>query len=400
MICGLARATVRAAMVASVLAAAACADVEPTHLTNSAESSASSALAATPQAAAEQVARALALAMQQPGVRAQVLQAMRRSPFVEHKLVLQEFVATKAGQHVLRAAAAAAGTTPAALLTSINSLPALDFYVPAREHRRAWKGTENVAVAASLGEDRSELSGFNTAGQVVKHSARSSKATGSQVLFLLHPAEPKGRRIGAQRDVAGSVIEDEGDGEIGVQLIEYLANGDSVVTDLASAGTPTAQRAGVQPARSLFAAAAVPDSTYLAGLGTLGMCDNNNCSEGNAIEFKAREKNASGTTLSNRTLRLTGIPSTSDRLYVFGEHLQIATTVNGYDGRKIEIEILETDDGFWNSDDRLDPRPVLTGPEHKNYIWAVGDYRDPFKYYPYCENTTLRCSEMRVQWTW
>lgn len=136
---------------------------------------------------------------------------MRASRVTEHKLVLQEFVRTPAGQHMLRAAAAASGTTVSGLAGQIAELPAMDFYAPFREHRASWRGSTDVVVAATLDENAVNVLAYGTDGARVALDARDGVP--GRPLLLLHPAERKSPRFNPQPDTPGDVIQDFGDGE-------------------------------------------------------------------------------------------------------------------------------------------------------------------------------------------
>jgi hypothetical protein len=198
------------ALLAAASLAVACADAGPLG-SPAAKHPATSRSAAPAEMEAREVGRALALAMARQDVRVQVRNALRRSPLTEHKLVLQEFVRSRAGEHVLRAAATATGQSAEALAARINALPAMDFYAPFREHRITWRASGDVLVGVTMDPDRMELEAFSTAGASVSLDARDGVPAAA--LLILHPAEPKGLRENPQPDVAGEVIQDFVDGE-------------------------------------------------------------------------------------------------------------------------------------------------------------------------------------------
>ena len=140
------------------------------------------------QAAAQTLARDIALAMNDAAIRAHVRNAMRESRVTDHKLILQDFVRTRHGADFVRAIAAASGTTDDAVLARIDRLPAMDFYVPFQSHRLAWKGSPDLLVAASFQPDAPELSSFALDGSV--QTLRLSDGSPARTLLILHPAEP------------------------------------------------------------------------------------------------------------------------------------------------------------------------------------------------------------------
>ncbi|HWL41045.1 MAG TPA: hypothetical protein VNO75_12490 [Gemmatimonadaceae bacterium] len=175
------------------------------------------------------LARSLALAFQDPGVRIQVRDAMRASPVDEHKLVLQTFVQSESGKAMLRAAAERSGVSVESLEAQIASLPELDFYMPIRAHRRSWEATGNILVVATL-DLRGPFVGFTTSGNAMLLSGQKRDQLGP--FFMLHPAEPKGRRVGAEAASSGSVIESPNDGNGSESLTLTLAGGRTVTIDL------------------------------------------------------------------------------------------------------------------------------------------------------------------------
>jgi hypothetical protein len=144
------------------------------------------------QRVGEQFARALAAALDEPGVRGLLHGAMRESRFNEHKLVLQEFAATGPGNRLVKAMAAANGVDESVVRGWIARLPAMDFYVPFTEHRRAWSGTGDVVVGSNMNIDESRFTGYAPDGTSRAFDAREG-APEATVIFL-HPAESKSVR--------------------------------------------------------------------------------------------------------------------------------------------------------------------------------------------------------------
>lgn len=173
-----------------------------------------SAAPAGADAAAQQLARAFAAAMNDADVRVHVRNAMRSSPLTEHKLVLQEFAATRAGRRLVQASARASGTTEVEIDALISSLPAMDFYAPFQAHRLSWRGGAAVVVGAAMDVDAASFTAYTAGGQHVSHRAR---AAAPEITWLfLHPAESKGKREKPQANTPGSVIQDPDDGTISI----------------------------------------------------------------------------------------------------------------------------------------------------------------------------------------
>lgn len=357
----------------------------------------------------QQVAKGLALALASASSRAGLLEAMRASPFTEHKLVLQDFALTPTGQALVSAAAAAINLAPAALMQVIHDLPPLDFYIPSREHRRGWRATDDIVVVVALGRDRSALTGFTPTGRVVQQSGRAVGP--GPVVVLLHPAEPKGRRINAQSGAPGDVIQDVNDGEVSAQLVTYSANGDSTITDLTNVGArlqrteltgATTDVIGImarieaerRTGRDVLRLSsnictcedcpeapgcgdpgpppAPSDTTFLSSFITREVCDNGDCYEGNEFEYRSLYKNAAGSIITTATLRLTGVPS-SGLTFTSGGYIMIFQKAKG-DGNWIDLEIIE-DDAWPNPEDNFDPNPQFRVFADQNHNYNAGNLR-------------------------
>lgn len=188
------------------------------------------------------VARALAKGLRSEEARRTLLLAMRASPMVEHKLVLQEFIATARGHSVLSHVARESGHSAAELAAMINRLPALDFYLPSQAQRRSWRASANLVVNATLQPVRGNVPGYDVQGRAVLLTPAA--VTDGVTLIGLHPAEPKARRMDPQPAGDGDVIEDADDGTMAVQYVDILPNGATRVTAPASMAELRAPRHG------------------------------------------------------------------------------------------------------------------------------------------------------------
>lgn len=369
-------------------------------------------------ASSKRVAHAFSRALANPARRSDLLEALRASPYNEHKLVLQEFVATPAGQTLVAEAASVAKLTPAELATMIAELPTLDLYVPSRAQRETWRGDEKIIVAIEMGGSRARLSGFDTNGRGAERRFGGSDHPGNgPVVILMHHAEPKGVRAAGRSTGAGNVIQDANEEDLAVQTVDYLANGDSVVTHLVRGADGSWRSLSLDGQMASFDANCDPntsiqecDSNYSGGsnppppsavtrlvyLSTHNVCDNYNCAEGNEFEFRAYERNASGVTLSNRTLRVEGIAYAARYNLDLPNIFRVA---NG-DGRSIKINVFETDAGWPNPDDQFGPSPVFRYIGDQNPIYNVGASREPF----WCQYEVMppngQCTEVHAKWEW
>lgn len=118
------------------------------------------------QGALQELTRAVALALGDPGIRLKVLTDMQNSSVREHKLAFNAYLTGRVGQQLLDAAAAATARTPSDLLALVNRIRPLEFYMPVVAHRRTWQGGREVLVAAQLEAGTTPL-GFSVSGESV-----------------------------------------------------------------------------------------------------------------------------------------------------------------------------------------------------------------------------------------
>lgn len=259
-------------------------------------------------ASLDDVARAFALGMATPEIRADVRDAMRASRLTEHKLSLRDFAASANGERLLREAAQASGMPLADLRATIAALPDLDFYVPVRQHRLTWRATADYVVAVGL-EDVVPTTGYDAAGHSVPLDFRQPEPP-SQVVLMLQSAETKSPRIAPQPDVPGQTIQDPGDGEVSGSLVITDPDGTTRTFYLADMRDPGVVIPRVECAPEVIYCEPDPPppppppstQTYIERIYTNGVCDNA-CWESNEFEFRA--VTSSGAT---NAIRLEGIP--------------------------------------------------------------------------------------------
>ncbi len=101
----------------------------------------------------ELLARSLALALGDPAFRAHVKGELDRSPFREHKLPFQRFLAAgPGGGEALATMARRTGVAMADLAREADRAIPLEMYLPVPEHRRRWTGDANVLVATAIAD--------------------------------------------------------------------------------------------------------------------------------------------------------------------------------------------------------------------------------------------------------
>src|SRR5881394_3363954 len=137
----------RSCAVAALLLIAACGErtVTPPAETSTARVPESSR---RPEALAKMVAKGL----KNPAFRAYLKAQLDASPYREHKLQFETFLAANEGR-AFREIAGENGTTKEALATEAKAAIALEVYLPVPAHRAAWSGDENILVATALSDD-------------------------------------------------------------------------------------------------------------------------------------------------------------------------------------------------------------------------------------------------------
>jgi hypothetical protein len=201
------------ALLSTVLVAFGCSDLTSPRVASdrSAKDAVAARSPAEQEAALQQVARGVALALGDSRVRLGLRDALRDSPWNEHKLVFHEYLATDGGRHLADAAAAAVGLDHAEFMARVARLPSLDFYFVHGEQRRTWRGTPGVVVGATLDSDAGKEYRFDARGSAVP--APAGRGVPGYPLVALIPAESKGVRLSPQRKGEGDVIEAANDGQ-------------------------------------------------------------------------------------------------------------------------------------------------------------------------------------------
>jgi hypothetical protein len=111
----------------------------------------------------ERLARLFAGALHSPVFRAYLKAQLDASPFPEHKIQLQRFLAAPDGR-ALRDVAQQNGTTEADVEQEARAAIPLEVYLPVPAHRAAWSGDEKVLVATAT-QDREAPVAFSPDGR-------------------------------------------------------------------------------------------------------------------------------------------------------------------------------------------------------------------------------------------
>lgn len=153
-----------------------CADQStPTAPTPGVQGIRSSAAPAGQQERMERLARRFALALGNPGFRAQVRSSMEQSRFPEHKLYFQGYLAAS-NRQVLQDMARVSGTTEAEIDSDAANSVALELYIPVPEHRVRWAGDGQVLVATAFADGDVPVA-FDTRGNRIELDPARPPAT-------------------------------------------------------------------------------------------------------------------------------------------------------------------------------------------------------------------------------
>src|SRR3989442_999014 len=100
----------------------------------------------------EALAKMFAKGLKNAAFRAYLKAQLNASPYREHKLQFETFLAANESR-AIREIAAENGTTKNALETEAKAAIALEVYFPVPAHRAAWTGDEQVLVATAMTDD-------------------------------------------------------------------------------------------------------------------------------------------------------------------------------------------------------------------------------------------------------
>jgi hypothetical protein len=118
---------------------------------------------ANERAVMDRLARRVARALADPAFRAYVKGELDRSPFVEHKLQLQSFLA-RSNRHGLREVARLSAEPESAVDADAKEAIPLEMYFPVAAHRAAWTGGPDILVASAR-EDRESPLAYDVKGR-------------------------------------------------------------------------------------------------------------------------------------------------------------------------------------------------------------------------------------------
>ena len=111
----------------------------------------------------EGLARMVAKGLKNPAFRAYLKAQLDASPYREHKLQFETFLAANSGRG-LREVASENNVTKEDIAAAAKAAIALEIYLPVPAHRAAWQGDEHILVATALTDDDPPIA-FDPAGR-------------------------------------------------------------------------------------------------------------------------------------------------------------------------------------------------------------------------------------------
>lgn len=162
---------------------AACSDVQPAPTLPAAELNlAASVSPSSEQEALNQIARAVALALQDQGLRQRIKNDMRNAPHLEHKLDFRGYLHGQSGGILLAKMAKETGRSREDLLSLVGQVRPLEMYFPVREHRESWTGGADLQVLGHLNASGDPMAAFALTGASVPVTGKVAPATPTLVI--------------------------------------------------------------------------------------------------------------------------------------------------------------------------------------------------------------------------
>jgi hypothetical protein len=118
------------------------------------------------RAALSNIARLVAVAMDNEPARQHLKRDMRAAPFREHKLELGPYLRSRDGKALLDRMVAASRESESELLGALAGIRRLELYMPVAAHRESWTGSADVLVVSQLSESE-PIVGFDDTGAEV-----------------------------------------------------------------------------------------------------------------------------------------------------------------------------------------------------------------------------------------
>lgn len=173
----------RAASVAlfgAIVSLAACGD--DSSVTALPPVSASAGAMSADEAALREITRAVAISLQDSGLRTRVKNDMRGAPHFEHKLHFRGYLQGQSGGTLLSRVAEVTGRSRADVLALLDRVRPMEFYMPVSSQRESWEGGANLLVAGAANGDEGTVFGYNLQGEPVALSANQAPTTPTLVI--------------------------------------------------------------------------------------------------------------------------------------------------------------------------------------------------------------------------
>ena len=142
----------RTVALAALALVAACVDRTPVTSPPSSEGPPQATSLAAASQRPEGLARMVAKGLKNPAFRAYLKAHLDASPYREHKLQFETFLAANSGR-ALREVAYENSVTKENIAAEAKAAIALEVYLPVPAHRAAWQGDEHILVATALTDD-------------------------------------------------------------------------------------------------------------------------------------------------------------------------------------------------------------------------------------------------------
>lgn len=156
-----------------------------------------------------EVTRAVALALQDPGLRQRIKNDLRNSRHTfEHKLPFTDYLKGNSGGILLAKMGQATEKSREEILTLLSVVRPLEFYMPVAEHREDWRGEEGLLVASLLEDGHDAPIGLTLDGEMVHLSRSTPPATPVLALVPVETdfSQPLDPRVPNRNDDGGNTI--------------------------------------------------------------------------------------------------------------------------------------------------------------------------------------------------
>jgi hypothetical protein len=165
------------AIVCAAALAAACSDIPSAPNSPVASMNAAASSASAEQRTLDQIARAVALALQDQGLRQRIKNDMRHSAHHEHKLDFRSYLNGQSGGILLAKMAKETGRSRDELLALVNKVRPLEMYFPVKNHREGWTGGADLQVLGHLNASGDPTVAFALTGATVSVDGKDAPAT-------------------------------------------------------------------------------------------------------------------------------------------------------------------------------------------------------------------------------